>query len=65
MIPNFNIQEFLAAGKRKAEEYEQQDKQKKTSCSQQALANQMVGQSMPRNPNVAPIQQQPANAPQQ
>lgn len=47
MIPNFNMQEFLSAAKKEAERLEKNDKQKKTSCSQQSLANSMVGQSLP------------------
>lgn len=46
MIPGFNMQEFVSAAKKKAAELEKEDKKKKTSCSQQALANQMVSQSM-------------------
>ena len=55
MIPGFNMQEFVSAAKKKAAELEKEDKRKKTSCSQQSLANQMVGQSL-ANPQAAQMQ---------
>lgn len=39
---------------------QKQAEKKKTSCSQQALANQLVIGSTPSNPNSGQIQQQPA-----
>lgn len=61
MLPiKLNIQDFMLAGKKAAEKLEKEDKKKKVSCSQQALANQLVTSSMPMNPNAQPIQQVPA-----
>ena len=60
MLPNFNMKEFIAAGKKTAEELEKEDRKKKSECSQQSIANRMVGQSMPNNPNAQPVQQAPA-----
>lgn len=61
MLPiNINMQDFMLAGKKEAEKIEKQEKKKKVSCSQQALANQLVIGSMPNNPNAQPMQQAPA-----
>lgn len=61
MLPiNINMKDFMLAVKKEAERLEKQDKKKKTSCSQQSLANQLVVGSMPNNPNAQPMQQAPA-----
>lgn len=61
MLPiNINMEDFMTAGKEEAEKVERENKQKKTSCSQQALANRLVVGSLPTNPNSEQLQQVPA-----
>lgn len=60
MLPiNIDINKFKQSTKMQIEQ-EKENKKKKNSCSQQALANQLVIGTTPTNPNSGQIQQTPA-----
>lgn len=61
MLPiNIDMKQFMSKAEAENERLEKEQKQKKTSCSQQSLANQLVSSGMPNNPNAGQIQQAPA-----
>lgn len=60
MFPlNIDVNKYKQSTK-DAEKQNKENKKKQTSCSQQALSNQLVLGSMPSNPNSGQLQQQPA-----
>lgn len=62
MLPiNLDMDKFMTAAKRASDNLEKENKKKQISCSQQALANILVAQSMASNPNVQPMEQKTVN----
>lgn len=61
MLPiDIDMKKFVVAGKKEAAKLEKNDKKKRTNCSQQAMANNLVLSSMANNPNTEQVQQAPA-----
>lgn len=62
MLPiNLDMDKFMTAAKRASDNLEKENKKNQISCSQQALANILVAQSMAFNPNVQPMEQKTVN----
>lgn len=51
------MDKFMTAAKKASDNLEKENKKNQISCSQQALANILVAQSMASNPNVQPMEQ--------
>lgn len=60
MIPNFNMEDFVKKSVEMAKKDNEANNKKMTDNSIQSLSNTLVANSMPQNPNAAPIQQAPA-----
>lgn len=61
MLPiNIDMKQFMSKAMKENDRLEKEEKQNRTSCSQQSLVNQLVSAGMPNNPNAGTIQQSPA-----
>lgn len=60
MLPiNIDMKKFMSKAMKENDRLEKEEKNNRTSCSQQSLANQLVSSGMPNNPNAGIIQQMP------
>lgn len=62
MLPiDIDMNKFMTFAKKASDNLEKENKKNQISCSQQALANVLVAQSMASNPNVQPMEQKTVN----